>query len=79
MRNGIAFKTTDGTTLRGWHYLPDGTGKHPDDPVQQLLAEPMLPLLRRIRHLRQGHPRYGHLDTGRQSTSKPRHCGRPAH
>jgi uncharacterized protein len=29
MRKDIAFKTTDGTTLRGWHYLPDGSGKHP--------------------------------------------------
>jgi uncharacterized protein len=28
-RMDIAFKTTDGTTLRGWHYLPDGSGKHP--------------------------------------------------
>jgi uncharacterized protein len=28
MRKDIAFKTTDGTTLRGWHYLPDGSGKH---------------------------------------------------
>ncbi len=29
MRNDISFQTTDGTTLRGWHYLPDGTGRHP--------------------------------------------------
>src|SRR5580700_11747165 len=29
MRKDIEFKTTDGTTLRGWHYLPDGSGKHP--------------------------------------------------
>ena len=29
MRKDIAFKTTDGTTLRGWHYQPDGPGKHP--------------------------------------------------
>lgn len=29
MRKDIAFKTTDGTTLRGWQYLPDDTGKHP--------------------------------------------------
>jgi uncharacterized protein len=29
MRKDIAFKTTDGTMLRGWHYLPDGSGKHP--------------------------------------------------
>src|SRR3984885_9644781 len=29
MRNDIAFKTTDGTTLRGWHYLPTGSGRHP--------------------------------------------------
>ena len=28
MRRDIEFKTTDGTTLRGWHYLPDGSGKH---------------------------------------------------
>jgi fermentation-respiration switch protein FrsA (DUF1100 family) len=28
MRKDIEFKTTDGTTLRGWHYLPDGSGKH---------------------------------------------------
>ena len=26
MRQDIAFKTSDGTTLRGWHYLPDGAG-----------------------------------------------------
>ena len=29
MRNNIAFKTTDGTTLRGWHYLPAGSGRYP--------------------------------------------------
>jgi uncharacterized protein len=29
MRRDIAFNTTDGTTLRGWHYLPHGSGKHP--------------------------------------------------
>ncbi len=29
MRTDISFKTTDGTTLRGWHYLPDRGGKHP--------------------------------------------------
>ena len=23
MRTDIAFKTEDGTMLRGWHYLPD--------------------------------------------------------
>lgn len=28
MRNDIAFKATDGTTLRGWHYLPNGSGRH---------------------------------------------------
>jgi alpha-beta hydrolase superfamily lysophospholipase len=28
MRKDIEFKTTDGTTLRGWHYLPDSPGKH---------------------------------------------------
>lgn len=28
MRKDIEFKTTDGTTLRGWHYLP-GAGRHP--------------------------------------------------
>jgi hypothetical protein len=28
MRRDIEFKTTAGTTLRGWHYLPDGSGKH---------------------------------------------------
>ena len=28
MRKDIEFKTTDGTTLRGWHYLPDSSGKH---------------------------------------------------
>jgi len=29
MRRDISFKTTDGTTLRGWHYHPDGPGPHP--------------------------------------------------
>ncbi|NPT53070.1 alpha/beta hydrolase [Paraburkholderia elongata] len=30
MRNDIQFKTEDGVTLRGWHYLPEGvTGKVP--------------------------------------------------
>jgi fermentation-respiration switch protein FrsA (DUF1100 family) len=29
MRKDIQFKTTDGTTLRGWHYQPEGSGKHP--------------------------------------------------
>jgi uncharacterized protein len=29
MRKDVSFKTTDGTTLRGWHYLPNGSGKHP--------------------------------------------------
>ena len=29
MRQDIAFKTSDGTTLRGWHYLPDGAGLFP--------------------------------------------------
>ena len=24
MREDIEFKTEDGVTLRGWHYLPDG-------------------------------------------------------
>lgn len=28
MRKDIAFKTADGTTLRGWHYLPEGSGRH---------------------------------------------------
>jgi len=28
MSKDIEFKTTDGTTLRGWHNLPDGPGKH---------------------------------------------------
>ena len=26
MRKDISFKTTDGTTLRGWHYLPGSSG-----------------------------------------------------
>ncbi len=29
MRSDIAFKATDGTTLRGWHYTPDAPGRHP--------------------------------------------------
>ncbi len=29
MRTDIAFKATDGTTLRGWHYTPDTPGEHP--------------------------------------------------
>ena len=29
MRRDISFTTTDGTTLRGWHYQPDGAGPHP--------------------------------------------------
>ena len=29
MRKDIAFSTTDGTTLRGWHYVPDAPGRHP--------------------------------------------------
>jgi uncharacterized protein len=29
MRTDIEFRTTDGTTLRGWHYVPDGIGPHP--------------------------------------------------
>ena len=29
MRQDIAFKTSDGTTLRGWHYLPAGAGPFP--------------------------------------------------
>ena len=30
MRKDIEFKTTDGTNLRGWHYLPEGRkGPHP--------------------------------------------------
>jgi uncharacterized protein len=29
MREDIAFKTTDGTTLRGWYYVPAGPGRHP--------------------------------------------------
>lgn len=28
MRKDISFQTTDGTTLRGWHYLPESSGKH---------------------------------------------------
>src|SRR3954447_4734980 len=29
MRKDISFKTTDGTTLRGWYYTPDASAKHP--------------------------------------------------
>ena len=29
MRKDITFNTTDGTTLRGWHYVPDAPGKFP--------------------------------------------------
>ena len=29
MRQDVAFRTTDGTTLRGWHYLPKGSGRFP--------------------------------------------------
>lgn len=29
MRTDIAFKTTDGTTLRGWHFAPNSPGPHP--------------------------------------------------
>jgi fermentation-respiration switch protein FrsA (DUF1100 family) len=29
MREDISFQATDGTTLRGWHYTPDTSGKHP--------------------------------------------------
>jgi alpha-beta hydrolase superfamily lysophospholipase len=29
MRRDISFKTTDGTTLRGWHYRPDGARPYP--------------------------------------------------
>jgi uncharacterized protein len=29
MRKDISFKTTDGTTLRGWHHLPGSSGKYP--------------------------------------------------
>jgi uncharacterized protein len=29
MRKDITFNTTDGTTLRGWHYVPNGPGKFP--------------------------------------------------
>ena len=29
MRTDIEFTTTDGTTLRGWHYAPAGDGPHP--------------------------------------------------
>jgi fermentation-respiration switch protein FrsA (DUF1100 family) len=29
MRKDITFSTTDGTTLRGWHYVPDAPGKFP--------------------------------------------------
>ena len=37
MRKDIQFKTTDGTTLRGWHYLPDGSGRYLNDcPVARI-------------------------------------------
>lgn len=29
MPKDILFTTTDGTTLRGWHYTPNASGKHP--------------------------------------------------
>lgn len=29
VREDISFRTTDGTVLRGWHYVPDGSGPHP--------------------------------------------------
>jgi fermentation-respiration switch protein FrsA (DUF1100 family) len=29
MRKDISFKTTDGTTLRGWHYTPEASGRFP--------------------------------------------------
>lgn len=29
MRRDISFRTTDGTTLRGWHYQPSGMGPYP--------------------------------------------------
>lgn len=29
MRKDIEFRTDDGVTLRGWHYVPDGAGPHP--------------------------------------------------
>jgi pimeloyl-ACP methyl ester carboxylesterase len=29
MRHDIEFRTTDGVTLRGWCYVPSGSGKHP--------------------------------------------------
>ncbi|WEH12955.1 alpha/beta hydrolase [Streptomyces sp. VNUA24] len=29
MRNDIEFRTTDGTLLRGWHYVPEGPGPFP--------------------------------------------------
>jgi uncharacterized protein len=29
MRKDIDFRTTDGTVLRGWHYVPPTSGKHP--------------------------------------------------
>ena len=28
MRKNIEFKTDDGVTLRGWHYVPDGRQRH---------------------------------------------------
>ena len=30
MRSDIEFRTEDGVTLRGWHYLPDAREPHPD-------------------------------------------------
>lgn len=29
MHKDISFKTADGTTLRGWHYVPAASGKYP--------------------------------------------------
>jgi dipeptidyl aminopeptidase/acylaminoacyl peptidase len=31
MRKDIQFKTEDGVTLRGWHYLPDGSSRQSPD------------------------------------------------
>jgi fermentation-respiration switch protein FrsA (DUF1100 family) len=28
MRTDVEFETTDGTTLRGWHYVPESPGRH---------------------------------------------------
>lgn len=33
---GLCFLITDGTTLRGWHYLPDGSGRHVTKPVSAM-------------------------------------------